>query len=404
MPTRRRFLRGLAATGAAAAPVSASAQTTGEKLGIGLIGCGGRGAYLASVVQALSAEGEPAEIVAVCDIYRPRRERVAQKFSAKAYARVSELVADPRVQGVIIATPDRAHVYNALEATRAGKDIYCEKPLTHWQQFEPLKELVREVRARKNIFQVGAQWVSDPLWLRAADMVRQGAIGRITHAQSGYFRFGDSGERGMPVEDPNLTVGPDLDWDVFQADAPQRPFSVSRFFQWRMYMDYSGGPSTDLYPHPMTRLFKVLGVGLPHKVVAVGGRYVYNGERDVPDTFDLLIEYPEKLTVAILGTITNATGIDTIIRGTEGTIKFADGGFEIEPPPNSSRGRRSIGLLNADREHMRNFLQSMRTRKPPNCDIELGYRVQVPLIMSMLSYVHGKVAYFDAATESIRLG
>jgi hypothetical protein len=138
MPTRRRFLHGLALTGGAGAPASASAPTTGEKLGIGLIGCGGRGAYLASVVQALAAEGEPAEIVAVCDIYRPRRERVAQKFSARAYARVSELVADPRVQGVIIATPDRAHVYNALEATRAGKDIYCEKPLTHWQQFEPL--------------------------------------------------------------------------------------------------------------------------------------------------------------------------------------------------------------------------------------------------------------------------
>lgn len=404
MPSRRGFVRNLAAGGTALAASPAGAQPQPRKLGIGLIGCGGRGAYLAGLVESLRGEGVAAEIIAVCDIYRPRRERVAQRFSARAYATASELLADPRVDGVIVATPDRVHVYNCLEATRAGKDIYCEKPLTHWKQFDRLKELVREVRARRNVFQVGAQWVSDPVWLRAAELVRQGAIGRPTHAQCGYFRFGDSGERGMPVEDPNATPGPDLNWDAFQADAPQRAFSPSRFFQWRMYMDYSGGPATDLYPHPMTRLFKVLGAGLPAKVVAVGGKYVYNGERDVPDTFDLLIEYPEKLTVAVLGTITNQTGLETVIRGTEGTITFRDGGFDIEPAAGSAKGRRSLSLPGIDREHMRNFLESMRTRKTPNCDIELGYRVQLPLIMAMMAYVEGKVAYFDAATETIRLG
>ena len=404
MPSRRRFFRDVTAAGAAAAAIPARAQPDAQTLGIGLIGCGGRGAHLANVVQSLAQEGEPAAVVAVCDIYQPRRERAAQRFSAKAYATVSDLLADPRVQGVIVATPDRVHVYNALEATRAGKDVYCEKPLTHWKQFDKLKELVREVRARKNVFQVGAQWVSDPVWLRAADLVRQGAIGRPTHAQCGYFRFGDGGERGMPVEDPNATSGPGLNWDAFQADAPQRPFSPSRFFQWRMYMDYSGGPATDLYPHPMTRLFKVLGAGLPAKVVAVGGKYVYNGERDVPDTFDLLIEYPEKLTVAVLGTITNQTGLETVVRGAEGTLSFHDGGFQIEPAPGSGKSRRSVSLINIEREHVRNFLACMRDRKAPNCDIELAYRVQVPLIMAMLSYVEGKVAYFDVATETIRMG
>jgi predicted dehydrogenase len=208
----------------------------------------------------------------------------------------------------------------------------------------------------------------------------------------------------MPVEDRNATPGPGLNWDAFQADAPQRPFSISRFFQWRLYMDYSGGPSTDLYPHPMTRLFKVLGVGFPSKVVSVGGQYVYQGERDVPDTFDLLIEYPEKLTIAVLGTITNQTGVDTIVRGTEGTLSFKDGGFQIEPGPGSQRKRASISLITQERDHMRNFVRCIQERKTPNCDIELAYRVQVPLIMSMMSFTEGRVAYFDSATETIRMG
>jgi len=123
----------------------------------------------------------------------------------------------------------------------------------------------------------------------------------------------------------------------------------------------------------------------------------------VPDTFDMLIEYPEKLTVAVLGTITNQTGIDTVVRGTEGTLSFDDGGFLIEPNPGSSRRRVGFSLAGLERDHMRNFLRSARDRKPPNCDIELAYRVQVPLIMAMRSFTEGKVALFDAADETIRM-
>jgi predicted dehydrogenase len=404
MSSRRRFFTSVAAAGASVAAAPAAALPTEAKHGIGLIGCGTRGSYLAGLVRSLAESGEPADIVAVCDIYQPRRERAAKRFGAKAYAQVQDLLADPKVHGVIVATPDRVHVYNALAATRAGKSVYCEKPLTHWKQFDKMKELVQEVRARQNVFQVGAQWVSDPIWLQAASMVRQGGIGRPTHAQCGYFRFGDGGERGMPIEDPNAAPGPGLNWDAFQADAPQRPFSISRFFQWRMFLDYSGGPATDVYPHPMTRLFKVLGVNFPSKVVAVGGQYVYGGERDVPDTFDMLIEYPEKYTVAVLGSITNQTGLDTIVRGTEGTLSFGDGGLKLDPGPGSSKPQRSISLVTQARDHMHNFLKCMRTREKPNCDIELAYRVQIPIIMAMRSCLEGKAAYFDAATETIRLG
>jgi len=371
---------------------------------VGLIGCGSRGSYLGQVLKELREAGENADMVAVCDVYQPRLERASTRLQAQAYKDTWELLRDPEVDAVIIATPDRVHVYNALEAVRAGKDVFCEKPLTHWAQFDQLKELVREVRRHKTVFQVGTQWVSDPIWERGADLIRKGRIGKPVHAQTGYFRHGDQGERGMRIDDPNATPGPELDWEAFQADAPKRPFSVSRFFQWRMYLDYSGGPVTDLYPHPLARVLRALDPGLPKKVVAVGGRYCYNHERDVPDTFDLLIEYPQGLTVAVLGTIVNNTGLETVIRGTEGTITFTGkDGLAVEPQPGVQRGSTGISSRRYDADHQRSWLQAIRTRGKPCADLELGYITQVPLMMGMLSFVNNKVAVFDAATEEIHL-
>ncbi|MEJ7614284.1 MAG: Gfo/Idh/MocA family oxidoreductase [Candidatus Fervidibacter sacchari] len=379
-----------------------------ERIGIGLIGCGGRGTHLARVVTELRDRGEKVDVVAVCDIYRPRLERAAKAFNAKPYMDAKELVNDKNVDAVIVATPDRLHVFNSLDAVRAGKDVYCEKPLTHWQQFDLLKELVREVRARRCVFQVGTQWLSDSVWHQACELIRQGAIGKPVHAQTGYFRQGDWGERGMPIDDPNAKPGPDLLWDAFLADAPKRPFDVSRFFRWRMYMDYAGGPCTDLYPHCLTPLLKALsgaGVTFPKTVVAIGGKYRYDGEREVPDTFDLLIQYPEGLTVAVLGTIANEWGLPTLIRGYDATMLFEGPGIVIQPQRGVKRERVEVKRERAgsDHEHMRNFFECVRTRQKPYSDIELGYYVQTALIMGMLSYLHGKVATFDPETETIKL-
>jgi len=401
--SRRDLLRGLGVTAAASVR---TAQAQGARaVRVGLIGCGGRGNHLAGQVAELKRRGEAVELSAVCDIYQPRLERTATKFAAKYYSEAAALLREAGVDAVIVATPDRLHVHQALAAVRAGKDVYCEKPLSHWAQFDLLKELRREVRQRKTVFQVGAQWVSNPIWTRAAEQIRKGAIGKVVHVQTGYFRHGDGGERGMPIDDAGAQPGRGLDWDAFQADAPRRTFSVSRFFQWRMFMDYSGGPSTDLYVHPMTRLYRALQPGLPRKVVAVGGKYVYNGERDVPDTFDLLIEYPQGMTVAVLGTLGNDTPIDTVIRGTEGTVRFTgETALEFTPQPGSKQPRRSIGVDVTIQDHLADFLRCIRTRETPRADLELGYQVQVPLIMAMRSYVEGKVAFFDATREEIRLG
>jgi len=405
---RRTFLQTMGSAAATTASLQAAedkqARASDRPIRVGLIGCGGRGTYLADQTARLKAEGERVEIAAVCDIYQPRLERAAARFGATPYTNSNDLLASSNLDAVIVATPDRWHVPHSLAAVRSGKDVYCEKPLSHWKQFDQLKELVQELKQRKAVFQVGAQRVSSPMWSQAGERIRAGALGKITHAQTGYFRHGDGGERGMPIDDPAARPGPQLDWDAFQGDAPKQPFDVSRFFQWRMYLDYSGGPSTDLYPHPMTRLFKALGVGLPKKVVAVGGHYFYDGGRDVPDTFDLLIEYPSGLTVAVLGTITNDTGLDTVIRGTEVTLRCTgDSQLVLTPQPGSKQGGRAFGRDTTVQDHLRDYFQCIRSRQEPRGNIQLGYAVQVPLIMGMLSWHENEVAFFDESKQEIRL-
>ncbi len=400
--TRRRdFLA--ASAGVAAVARAQETRAKKEKLGIGLIGSGGRGNSLMGEVLKLKEEGFAGEIVAVCDAYRPRLEQTAARLNAKPYSTSVELLKDPNVDAVFIATPDRLHVYHALEAVRAGKDVYCEKPLTHWSQFDKLKELVGEVRARNVVFQVGTQRTSDVMYLNARTQIKKGSIGKPIHALTGLFRQGDWGERGMKVDDPNAQAGPDLNWEAFLADAPKRPFDVSRYFRWRMYIDYSGGPVTDLYPHYLAPLVMALELGFPKRVAAIGGQYVFHGEREVPDTFDALLEYPVGMNIAIVGSQGNGANFDPMIRGTHGVITLSESNLFVTPEAPTQNAAVDIPSYNMVREHVRNFLNSVRTRTKPHADIENGYRTQTALIMAMQSHLARKVALFDEDSQTIRL-
>ncbi len=416
---RRDFLK-KSAGGAVAAALTArsfsNALGANEKIGVGFIGCGGRGrahiSYVRKLKQAPPLGG--VEIVAVSDLYRPRLDSAARSTSTKAYSDHRELLADANVDAVCIATPDRLHGFQVIDAVRAGKDVYCEKPITHWQQFELTKRMSREVKKHKRIVQAGTQGMSDATWHKAAELVKEGAIGKPIHAECGYFRIGDWGERGMPIDDPNVKPGPDLNWEAFLADAPKRPFSASRFFRWRMYWDYAGGPSTDLYPHTLTPVVKILGVTFPETVVGTGGKFRYE-EREVPDTFNMLIDYPEKITVAVLGTQGNdfqgagsrgSPGRCPVIRGWEGTITFEGNKVVVRSQPGVKRPAKEIAVEHGESmlTFWRNFLTCCRTREKPWSPIEdLGYHVQTALQMGILSLREKKVARFDRKKEEIVL-
>ncbi|MCA9417578.1 MAG: Gfo/Idh/MocA family oxidoreductase, partial [Candidatus Omnitrophica bacterium] len=329
--TRREFIQTIGAAAVAThtlAGLPRKAFGANGKMGVGFIGCGGRGRHHLDQLEKLKEEGANIEIVAVCDVYRPRLDKSAEKHQAKAYMDYRELLDDPAVDVVGIATPDHIHGQQAIDAVKKGKHVYCEKPVTHWRQFDLTKKLADVVRDSDRVFQVGSQGLSDSAWHQMKKLVDEGLIGQPIHAECGYFRVGDWGERGMPIDDPNAKPGADLNWEAFLGDSPQRPFDVSRFFRWRMYEDYSGGPATDLFPHSLSPVVYIMGVTQPSVVVATGGKFRYD-EREVPDTFNMLIDYPEKITVAVLGTQGNdypgtgsrgAPGRIPIIRGWDGSL------------------------------------------------------------------------------------
>ena len=279
---RRIFLRSAARAtallGAAASfPLVSRGRVLGanERIGVGFIGVGGRGTNHLATVMGMINQGENLQVVAVNDAYGPRLQAAVAHANAKGYKHHHELLADSGVDVVCVATPDRLHVPQSLDAIRAGKDVYCEKPMGHWTQFGRSKEFFQETRRLKRVVQIGNQGNSSAAWKKVADLIQKGAVGRVQHIQAGFYRQGDWGER-MNIPDPNARPGPDLDWDAFLGDAPKVPFDVRRFFSWRMFLDYAGGPCTDLFPHVFTPFVSICGLKFPSLVISSGGIFKYD--------------------------------------------------------------------------------------------------------------------------------
>jgi len=413
--TRRDFMKAaaLAAATAFVGGAPRAARGANERLGVGFIGCGGRaGSHTGMIKHLKEQQGYPVDLVAFCDVYRPRMERAAKEHGGKAYMDHRELLADPKVDVVCIATPDHIHAPQAIDAVKAGKDVYVEKPLTHWRQFELAKQLAAEAKKAGRLVQVGSQGMSDGAWHQMRKLVQDGLIGQPIHAECGYFRVGDWGERGMPIDDKNAKPGPDLNWEAFLGDSPKRDFDVSRFFRWRMYEDYAGGPCTDLFPHSLSPVVSMLGVTFPSRAVATGGMFRYT-EREVPDTFNMFIDYPEKITVAVLGTQGNndptipgrgAGGRIPVIRGWDGSLTVSGKEIHFAPADGCKKPRQTFPIEHAENnvDHWKNLLDCTKTRKNElNAPIELGYHVQTALIMGYLAMKQGKTARFDTEKQQI---
>ncbi len=410
---RREFVRtsvaaSVVAAGAMAAPtvIAETAKGANDRLGIGFIGTGGRCNAHLGIVNNFKEQGLAAP-VAVCDVYRPRLERASKKTGAKMYDEHEALLADPNVDVVCIASPDRLHGPQTIDALNAGKDVYCEKPLTHWAQFELAKKIEETSKKTGKLVQVGTQHMADDNYPDIIKMIHDGIIGEPVHVECSYFRRGDWGER-MKIDDNNAKPGPDLNWDRFLGDAPKVDFSVSRFFQWRMYWDYAGGPATDLLVHTFTPIFCILELDFPQRVFGGGGTFQY--DREVPDQCNIIADYADGPSVVMTNSLSNHVPADTIIRGTDGIITWAmlqggkGDGVRIVP---FGKGKKEILLPwkgQGDTSKLwADLLDCVRTRKQPKCNIGMAVRVQAPLSMGILSHRESKVALFDQANQSIRM-
>jgi len=412
-PNRRQFMRTAGAAVGAAAAFAAPRTTTraqetkavNQRIGVGFVGVGGRAQTHINIVNALKKEGI-AEPVAVCDVYQPRLENASQKCGGvKMYRAHEELLADPKVDVVCIATPDRLHAPQAIDAVNAGKDVYCEKPLTHWLQFELAKKLEEAAAKNDRIVQVGTQYMADENYVQVSKMIKDGVIGKVVHAQLGYFRRGDWGER-MDIPDHNAKPGPDLDWQRFLGDAPKVDFSVSRFFQWRLFWDYAGGPATDLLVHTFTPVFCLLDLDYPQRVFGGGGGFQY--DREVPDQCNIIADYEDGPSIVMMNSLSNYTGIETKIRGTNGIIILTNSGIRIVPiDPKTNKETDEIILkwngMGDTAKLWRNLLDCVKTREQPFSPITAAVRVQAPLSAGIISHRESKVVRIDRDTKELVL-
>jgi predicted dehydrogenase len=420
--SRRDFCKAAAAAGAAslfAAPyVIADDRVAGanERIGVGMIGLGGRFNWCHyDILKKLKSDGR-VDVVALCDIYRPRLKAAQEKLGGKMYDHHKELLEDSKVDVVCIATPDRHHAPMAIDAIRAGKDVYTEKPMTHWTQFDSAKQLEEESKKHSKIVQIGTQWVADTAYDTAKEYIKQGVVGEIKQVQCGYFRRGDWGEALMEIPDPNAKPGPDLDWEAFLGEAPKVPYDLWRFFRWRLYWDYCGGPATDFFTHVFTPVFRLLDLDFPTRVVAGGGRMQYPAPREVPDQFNMVVDYAHGPSVVIMNSMSNDRRTETILRGTEGTIIFDDiehqlqpknMGLRICPVDKQNKAMKEINIpwngVGNTGKLWSNFLDCVKSRQRPFSPIDIGVRVHAPLIMGVLSFREDKVAKFDKANQAIVL-
>jgi len=417
--TRREFLGksavaagGIVLLGAsAAAPASgqsAARKGANDRIGIGLIGCGGMGNAHMGALMNLKNSGYPVDIVAVCDVYKPRLDAAAARTGGKPYSNFHDLLAAKDVDIVGIACPDHWHAPLTIAAADAGKDVYCEKPMTYWGDMDMTKKVVEAIARNKRVMQVGTQGMSDSIWEQTAERIKAGAVGKLIHAQASDMRNGDLGVYSPKSNDGQAKPGVNLDWDMWLGSAKKRPWEPGRFFAFRSFWDYSGGVGTDFFPHILTPLVRTMELGVPKRVVASGGLYSWADGREVPDIYNLVIEYPNGPSLLLVGSVANDSGIPMLIRGHEATVYFEDPGAIIRPQGAVTHDRAEEKLERKRggslEEHYKDLMECARSRtRKPRSNEELGYRVMAALSMGIMSYREGKAAEFDEASGKIRM-
>jgi predicted dehydrogenase len=420
---RRDFVKtGLTVAGATAVyhrNVHANILGANDRVNIGCIGVGGRGYGVMQWAMEVGKTTRPAQIVAVCDVYR-RRVNKAKETSGAELATLDyrEVIARKDIDAVIIATPDHWHAPIAIEAMKAGKDVYCEKPMT--RTVEEAKRFYEAQKATNRVVQIGSQTTSSDQWWKARKAIEDGMIGQLLMSQGSYHRNSKEGEWNWPIDQ---NAGPDakgddfIDWKMWLGSAPKRSYDADRFFRFRKYWDYSGGIATDLFYHVVAPLNICWGEAqFPLKVMASGGVYVFKDGREVPDTFHLIAEFPKNHSLVLSSSMANGQHIPGLIRGHEGTIMMVpDGRFEgrvkhitITPEGISKKafvekyGKEEMVIETEQREnHMENFLRCVKTREKPVLDALTAYKAMTTIGMSVQSYREGKVLYFNEASQRV---
>jgi predicted dehydrogenase len=440
--SRREFLARSAKGSAAAAAVARSSMafiappdSPNDCLQLGFIGVGAR--VQSGLIQ--SAMGVPGvEVVGVCDAYKGRVQRAISRTNGRArdYGDWKALLADKSIDAVVVATPDHWHRTQVVEALRAGKHVYVEKPMTLTIDDGP--PMIAAAKESGRVLQVGSQGMSSKTEETAREIVRSGKLGKVTMIRATYNRNTRSGAWLYPI--PPDADEQTVDWAAFVGPAPKRPFSLERFFRWRCYWDYSGGIATDLFVHLLTSIHFVMDAKMPARVTAMGQNYLHQDTHEVPDTINAVLEYPEGFVVNLSSTFNNEASAESgfEVLGNEASLVFRDDQMVLKPenaiegngwvvsswpealekayyedpkvkaeerpdtwPPRTRKQSETYGEIGQEATfvHVSRFFESVRQNKPTVEDGPMGHHAAAAAHMVNLSLRQRRPLEWNFATD-----
>jgi predicted dehydrogenase len=438
---RRNFLKvsGVATAGAllgSNTSLLAAAQTeaarpvaANDHIQLALIGAGIQGQ--SDTKFAVQVPG--VKLVAVADCYDGRLEHSKELwgndlFTTRDYRQILER---KDIDAVLIATPDHWHKQAATDAMKAGKDVYCEKPMIHLYADGP--EMIETARSTNRIIQIGSQRVSSMIYAKAKELLAAGAIGKLNMVTARWDRNSAQGAWNYTV--PLDASTETCDWMRFQGSATKVPFNAERFFQWRKWKDYGSGVAGDLFVHLFSGTHFITGANGPTRAMATGGLRFWKDGRDVPDVMLGLFDYREGFNLSLRVNFVDGgeESEGLIFTGSEGTMEIAGNSVSVNRSPRQKEPGYTIGtytnamqklILEDYRskyplphpegtpppgyekyvaptgysdsyDHFKNFFAAVRTRKPVVEDAVFGYRAAGAALLGNLSMERGAVVHWD---------
>ncbi len=396
-----------------------------DRISVGHIGIGNRGEELDLIASKLKTSHN-IEMTAVCDLWKVNREKAAATNATyygktpRAVQHPEEMLALKDVDGVLISTPEHSHSPILKLAAEAGKDAYVEKPMGN--VLSEIKAARAAVLQAKTVVQVGTQHRSEPYQIAAQKIARSGDLGDISKIEIVWNYHGPRW-RGRPQV--KQIREQETDWHSWLMTKPARPFDPQRYFEFRLYREFSSGIPDQWMSHAMDLVHWFTDDHFPKSVVSNGGVFAWHDGRENADTFQALLEYPS----GFLASYSTSFGNDapsftrymgkkaTLINiGGEGSPRYQvveeKGTHEDDSDIDQKReskfvqlpgesGLPPMGIDDLSLEHMGNWFDCMRSRKQPNATVHNGFAHSVACMMSAESYWSGKKVYWDAKSETM---
>ncbi len=391
---RRNFIKQTAAGALTTSIFTGNVRGANDRISAAFIGVGVMGGENLQV--AMKQPGVVA--TAVCDVYQPNLERAGaiarrEGHQAREVHDFREILADKSIDIVCISTPDHWHPYMTVEACKAGKDVYVEKPACVAIDEGP--KMIEAARKYGRIVQAGTWQRSGEHFQKACEIVRSGELGEIAFTRTWIYNNTPREGIGNP---PDAAPPNDLDWDLWLGPAPKRQFNPNRFgvypkkySYFRYFWDYAGGHLTDSGIHVIDIVHMAFNERMPRSVVAAGGKYWLQDDSETPDTMQVGFDYGsflgawEHRSNNTEGTTARLMG--TTFHGTRGTLYVDRALYRVTPEKGSGiEASEMKRTANPHPLHWANFIDCVRTRNKPNSDIETCVRSSSACLLGNLSY------------------